>query len=135
MPSHPVTNYPLLEGNNYRTWSATMKRLLESQGLFNLVSAEAPESTLSAKTINLLSEHCVPELQDVFFTSSSPHQIWENLHAKFGPTNTMLGESAQAALSRQRWVKGDDPISQQVPVGFVQGHGFGAVHPQLPESS
>lgn len=40
MGFHPVTNYPLLEGNNYRTWSATMKQLLEAQGLYNHVLSE-----------------------------------------------------------------------------------------------
>ena len=111
---HPITNYPLLEGGNYRTWSAAMKRLLDAQGQYlivdNTVSDSDVEPVILAKIVNMLSEHCVPEIQDVFFIEdSSPRVIWAKLFNKFGPSNTMLGETAKTRLSRQRWQVGEDP--------------------------
>ena len=111
MPVHPVTNNSLLEGSNYRTWALAMERLLDSQDLLHVIETEDSDRRQRAQVRNTLSEHCVPEIRDVFFSESlaPPYDVWINLLSKFGPTNTMLGDSAKSTLLRQRWKVGDDP--------------------------
>lgn len=116
MLTHPVTNNALLEGFNYRTWALAMERLLDSLELLDVVCPSenaTANSKKMAKVRNLLSEHCVPDIRNVFFVDATtpPKDVWEELKRKFGPTNRMLGESAKAGLLRQRWNIGEDPAT------------------------
>ncbi len=88
-----------------------MERLLDSQDLLHVIETEDSDRRQRAQVRNTLSEHCVPEIRDVFFSESlaPPYDVWINLLNKFGPTNTMLGDSAKSTLLRQRWKVGDDP--------------------------
>ena len=90
---HPVTNYLLLDGTNYSTWSAAMRRLLSAQGHCEIVNSAEGEAGVEpitlAKVLNQLSEHCEPEIQDKIFDDATfPRLIWTRLYTSFGPSNT-----------------------------------------------
>ena len=73
----PITNNALLE--NY-------------QELLDVIMSKDPidDHQKMAKVRNHLSEHCVPDIKNVFFIDSKtpPKEVWKALFDKFGPTNT-----------------------------------------------
>ena len=69
--THPVTNLPMLDESNYRSWELMIRRQFEAQDLLEFITNPNPTTGLyvqrHARAINIINEHCSNEIRTDYF--------------------------------------------------------------------
>ena len=136
MNNHPITNLPMLDERNYRSWEPMVRRQFEARDLVMFIDYTNPTTGLDvprhAMAVNLINEHVSEDIRLEYFNfNDSAFELWAILYNKFGPSNTLLGEAGKHLLLSNHWKVGDDPAKFIRKINYIVGdiRYYGGVFP------